>query len=188
MSDDQGAAPLGGENLFDALCALQVRFEEHAAGLPQRDDLPDIWAGVLFRVGEFSLLAPQEEIGEILEVPREVTLVPGTKDWVFGVANSRGTLLPMFDLRAYLFGSAMSRSARNRVLVVRRDESPVGLLVNDVTGIRHFDASSQHQQVEELPDTLQPFVIGSFVLGGRSYPVFSVRQMTLDPKFSLIGA
>ncbi|MCG6862947.1 MAG: chemotaxis protein CheW [Chromatiaceae bacterium] len=183
----ESAAP-GGKELFDALCALEVRCRDNAAGLPQREAQSDIWAGVLFRIGEFSLLAPMEEVGEILEVPREITPVPGTKDWVFGIANNRGTLLPIFDLRGFLFASATSRSGRNRVLVVQREEFPVGLLVDDVTGIRHFDSKYQNQQVPELPDVLKPFSMGSFIRGAVSHPVFSVRRLTSAPEFSVTGA
>ena len=189
MTEDLDASPaLGGEQLFDALCLLEARCRDNAAGLPQREALPDIWAGVLFRIGELAVLIPLEEVGEILEVPREVTQVPGTKGWVFGVANNRGTLLPMFDLRSFLFDSATSRSARNRVLVVQRDEFPVGLLVGDVTGIRHFDVKTQTEQVPELPELLAPFALGSFKTGTTSYPVISVRRLTLDARFSLTGA
>ena len=171
--------------LFDALHTLEARCRDNAAGLPQQEALPEIWAGVLFRIGELAILSPLEEVGEILEVPREVTPVPGTKDWVFGIANNRGTLLPMFDLRAFLFGAATGRSVRNRVLVVRRDEFPVGLLVGDVTGIRHFEEKSRVQQIPEIPDALEPFVSGSFKRGRRPYPVCSLRQLTVDSKFNL---
>lgn len=189
MTDDLGGSPAttGGEQLFQAICVLQARCRDNAAGLPQYEAQRNIWGGLLFRVGEISLLAPLEEVSEILEVPRDVTLVPGTKDWVFGIANNRGTLLPMFDLRAFLLGVATKRSGRNRVLVVRREGTPVGLLIGDVAGIRHCNAKSQMRNLPDLPDTLIPFTAGSFTLGECSYPVFSVRQLTLDPKFNLTG-
>lgn len=186
MSEDVGGtAGFSSAQLFDALRVLEARCRDNAAGLPQREALPDIWAGLLFRIGDLAVLSPLAEIGEILEVPREVTPVPGTKDWVFGVANNRGTLLPMFDLRAFLFGSATSRSARNRVLVVRRNKFPVGLLVGDVTGIRHFEEKSRGQQIPELPEALEPFVSGSYLRGRHPYPVCSMRRLMLDAKFNL---
>ena len=190
MSDDlRMSAATSGEQLLDALRAYEERCREHATGLPQRESLPDIWAGVLFRVGELSLLAPLEEIGEMLEVPAEVTPVPATRAWVFGIANNRGTLLPIFDLRAFLFGSATRSGSRNRVLVVRRDEFPVGLLVSDVTGIRHFQEQSQAVPIrKELRDVLQPFVLGGFELESEPCPVFSLRRLTQDARFGVVAA
>jgi len=189
VSDDPGGpiAP-GGDRLLEVLRALEARFRQNAVGLPQREAISEGWAGVLFRIGDCSVLAPLQEVGEVLEVPRDVTPVPATKAWVFGIANNRGTLLPIFDLRAFLFGIATRRSARNRILVVRREEFPVGLLVSDVTGIRHLDARSQRAQVLEPPTGLKPFVVGGFELRGDSCPVLSLSRLTLDTKFNLAAA
>lgn len=185
---DQVEESLPGTALFAALYALDVRCRANAAGLPEREIRADIWAGVLFDVGNLSLLAPLDEIGEVLEVPREATPIPGAKEWVFGVANNRGTLLPMFDLQAFLAGSATSRSAKNRVLVVRRGEFPVGLLVGGVTGIRHFEANAKTLQLPDLPATLVPYVSGGFKRSTDVYPVFSVLRLTQDERFNLAGA
>jgi twitching motility protein PilI len=188
VTDNQGSSSAeSGTQLFEALRALQERYRERTAGLPQREAPSEIWAGVLFRVGEHSMLAPLADIGEILEVPRDVTPVPRSKEWVFGIANNRGTLLPMFDLRSFLFGVQTSRSARNRILVIRRNNFPVGLLASDVTGIRHFEANLQTKETFDLPDPLVPLATGGFVLGGRSYPMISLRKLMLDPRFSLTG-
>jgi len=182
---DDGAS---GAAFFAALCTLEARCRANAPGLPEREIRSDIWAGVLFDVGDIPLLAPIQEIGEVLEVPREATPIPGAKEWVFGVANNRGTLLPMFDLQAFLAGSATSRNAKNRVLVVRRDEFPVGLLVGGVTGIRHFETSAKTQQLPALPATLIPYVSGAFRRSTDIYPVFSVLRLTQDERFNLAGA
>jgi twitching motility protein PilI len=187
-SGGQAASGASGEQLLEALRDLEARCRQNAAGLPQQEVAPDIWAGVLFRIGEHSLLVPLEEIGEVLEVPRDVTPVPATKDWVFGIANNRGTLLPIFDLRGFLFGSPTSRSARNRVLLIRRDEVPAGLLVAEVTGIRHFEARSQAAQVPVPTEALKPFVVGGFELGESPCPVLSLRRLTLDGGFNLAAA
>lgn len=176
------------EQLFRALWILDQRCRENAVGLPERDKRADIWAGVLFYLGELPLLAPLEEIGQVLEVPPEATPIPGTKDWVFGVANNRGTLLPMFDLQAFLSGSSTSRNPRNRVLVVRRDEFPLGLLVSGVTGIRHFQKKSHTQAIPDLPAMVAPYVSGGFRQDRDFYPVFSVSRLTQDEKFNLVGA
>lgn len=189
MSDARGGpVDSDGERLLEALRTLEARFRENAVGLPQREALLDIWAGVLFRTGEGSLLAPLEEIGEVLEVPRDVTAVPATKAWVFGIANNRGTLLPIFDLREFLFGIPTRRSARNRVLVVRRDEFSVGFLVGEVIGIRHFESQTQEARLPELHAGLEPFVVGGFELGADPCPVLSLRRMTLDARFNLAAA
>lgn len=173
---------------FAALLDLEARCRANAVGLPHEKETPDVWAGVLFLVGNDSLLASLDDIGEVLDLPGDVTHVPATKTWVRGLANNRGTLLPVFDLQAYLFGMATPRSPKNRVLVVRQDEFPFGLLVTDVVGIRHFDAAARRDTITGLPEALQPFVVGGFGVEPEAYPVFSLRTLGEDAQFGLVAA
>ena len=62
------------------------------------------WVGVAFRMSSESFLVAREETREVLGYPAVVTRVPGAKPWIRGVANVRGTLLPVVDLRAFLGG------------------------------------------------------------------------------------
>jgi twitching motility protein PilI len=175
------------DDLFAALVELERRCRAHAVGLPQREKPPEIWAGILFRVGQIPLLADLDEIAEVLEFPKDITPVPATRPWVRGVANNRGTLLPIFDLRGLLFEAPTTRNPRNRVLVVRDAEVPFGLLVSDVTGIRRFDAAVR-QDSPAVHDAIKPLVTGSFLLGQEQCPVFSVRRMAQDARLGLAAA
>ena len=189
MSDP--VAPRGvasADSLFVALRALERRCQAHAVGLPQREKPPEVWAGILFRVGQVPLLADLGEIAEVLEFPRDITPVPATRPWVRGVANNRGTLLPIFDLRGLLFEAPTARNPKNRVLVVRDAEVPFGLLVSDVTGIRRFDTAAVRKDLPDMHAAIRPLVTGSFSLGPEQYPVFSLRRMAQDTRLSLAAA
>src|SRR5687768_15002340 len=56
------------------------------------------WVGVAFRLNTENFLVAREETREVLGFPSVVTRVPGAKSWIRGVANVRGTLLPVVDL------------------------------------------------------------------------------------------
>jgi twitching motility protein PilI len=43
------------------------------------------------------------EVNEILTLP-VLTPVPGTRSWLLGVANVRGNLVPVIDLRDFIEG------------------------------------------------------------------------------------
>lgn len=84
--------------------------------------------------------------------------------------------------------AATSAQSRNRVPVVRRDEFPVGLLVGDVSGIRHFQEQTRAVPIpKELPDALQPFVLGGFELESEPYPLFSLRRLIWPIRTPLVA-
>src|SRR5690606_28167887 len=62
------------------------------------------WVGVAFRLSSENFLVAREETREVLGFPSVVTRVPGAKAWIRGIANVRGQLLPVVDLRAFLGG------------------------------------------------------------------------------------
>ena len=46
-----------------------------------------------------------KEAGTATSGAGAVTVVPGTKDWMLGLANIRGELLPIVDLQRYIGGA-----------------------------------------------------------------------------------
>ncbi len=171
---------------FAVLQELDRRCRQHAVGLPQEEAPEDIWAGILYYVGKASFLSPLSDIAEVLNIPQGVTPVPGTTRWVHGLVNNRGTLLPVFDLRAFLFHVQTSHSAKNRILVVRHSESPFGLLVGDVVGIRHLESSARLAEAPKLGEGVDRFLAGSFRLGIERKAVLDLRALAKDARFNQV--
>lgn len=95
------------------------------------------WAGLIFRIGKVRLACNTRQVQEFLPVPT-FTPVPGTKPWVLGLANIRGELLTIVDLSWFLDGVRSEVTMRTRLLVATLRGRPVGLMVDEVFGQRHF--------------------------------------------------
>jgi twitching motility protein PilI len=147
-----------------------------------------MWAGVLFQAGGHALLAALTEVEEVLELAQDITRVPAARSWVLGIANNRGALLPIFDLQDFLFGIPTARSPNNRVLVARRDGPSFGILVSDVIGIRHFDASAHVAQVPPLGKGIDELIEGGCRSGDEVSPVLSLQRLGADPRFNMAAA
>lgn len=178
---------------------LDARCRARAAGLPDETKPPDSWTAVLFLVRAQAFLTPLEQIAEVLELPREITRVPGTKPWLLGVANNRGILLPIFHLAAFIEGTRpriragepesgpdrrRETRSRERVLVVRQDELPCGLVVSEAIGMRYIKLGDR---VDALPEGLgasKPYVDASFLLDGAPVPVIRLGRLMADPLFN----
>src|ERR1700716_41201 len=123
---------------FELLAELERRGRAGSAQLNQEAAAGREWVGVALRMAGDLYLVAREETREVLGVPASTTRVPGAKPWIKGLANVRGQLLPIIDLRQFL-GSGMTPITRNtRVVVVNHREIPAGLLVDEVLGFRRF--------------------------------------------------
>lgn len=141
------------------------------------------WVGVAFRLGAETFLVAREETREVMAVPSQLTRVPGARGWIRGLANVRGQLLPVIDLRQYL-GSGATPPGRNvRIVVVNHRDIPAGLLVDEVLGFRRF-ADAEFQP--EPPPTLvrcERYLAGAFRKSGESWPVLSLKLLVENPAF-----
>lgn len=172
---------------FALLVSLDQRGRRRDAVLPATEEAREEWLGVGFRIGGRRFLAPMDEVTEILTCPR-LSQVPRTKSWVRGIANVRGTLLPVMDLGGFLGRNAAVLTRLSRVIVIQQAGVNVGLLVDEVLGMRHFFQEEKASVPGDLGEGLQPFVAGSFERDGGTWLVFSMRALASHPQFLKVAS
>lgn len=168
---------------FDLLLDIEQRCQQSAASLPSAVDAEEKWVGVGFRIGNDRLIASMSEVKEILDLP-EYTKVPGVKSWVVGVANVRGSLLPIMDLKGFILGEDMQHRKRGRVIVIDYKGFSTGLIVDEVFGMRHFLEKERVTETPQVHGSISPYVENLFKQDNESWPVFSFKNIVRDEQFS----
>jgi twitching motility protein PilI len=167
---------------IDILLEIEALARKNAKGLPQQVESKDVWSGIAFRVGDVNLIAPLTQVNEILHYP-SLTLVPGTLTWVKGLANIRGTLLPIMDLRNFLGQSSITPRSQSRIMVIHQGELSAGLLVDEVLGLKHFDYEEKASRVKKLDESMKPYIHGAFQRDKQTWYVFNMAALADDPSF-----
>lgn len=161
---------------------IEMQCREHAHELPRQVEIKEDWMGIGFRLGDLRLVAPLDHVVEILTYPG-MSKVPGSKDWVRGIANIRGNLLPIMDMQGYLNGQGCIPSRRSRVLVVNHKGVFSGLVVDEVLGLKHFMPEQRTDAVPSTDAALLPFLRFGFESGDEHWGVFDMRQLAETPQF-----
>jgi len=136
--------------------------------------MPSEWVGVGFRIGEEQFVASREQVREVLILPEGMTRVPGSKRWLLGIANLRGHLLPLVDVKLLLGSGRTTLRRTTRVISVNHREVPAGLVVDEVLGFRRF---SDHEFTDSWPETVvrcDRFLTGAYERGEDTWPVFNL--------------
>ena len=150
--------------------------------MPSLDSNKDEWVGIGFRIGDTVLLTRMGEVSEILDPP-DYTRVPGVKEWVVGIANVRGSLLPLMDLKGFVTGKSIANRKAGRVLVVNHNGTNTGLIVDEVLGLRHFSLNEQTYELPEVDMSLKPFIKQAFHRENDYWPVFSFYTLVENEQF-----
>jgi twitching motility protein PilI len=153
-----------------------------SAGLPQKMENAGEWSGIAFRIGRNNLVTPLEEVAEILEYP-ELSGVPGTRPWVRGIANIRGNLLTVIDLNGYLDGCMTVLTNRTRLLVVDHNGVSSGLVVDEVSGLKHFMHAEFCEDDVCTAAYLKPYTRYGFRRGESCWGLFSLYTLADTPQF-----
>ena len=163
------------EQPFELLQEMERRSRDAHAGRGAGGAL-DEWVGVGFRIGEELFVAERDQVREVLMLPETTTRVPGAKRWLLGVANLRGHLLPLVDVKLLLGGGRTTLRRNTRVISVNHREIPAGLVVDEVLGFRRF---MDHEQTDTWPETVvrcDRFLTGAFQRGDDIWPVFDLAS------------
>lgn len=114
-----------------------------------------------------------EEYGlEILKVQEiigllPITRVPRTREYVRGVVNLRGRVIPILDLRLIFGMSATESTAETCIVVMEVHGNQLGILVDRVSEVIDIGAA----EIEEAPDmgagARTDYLLGIAKSGGR---------------------
>ncbi|PYP84615.1 MAG: chemotaxis protein CheW [Blastocatellia bacterium AA13] len=127
---------------------------------------------VVFRIGpeEFAM-----DIGlarEIVEM-RPVTPVPETRDYVEGVMNLRGNLIPVLDLRKRLRagdrlkGGSSGRMSEKRIIIVTLDGKQLGLIVDAASEVIRITDDMIEPPPEVIAEIGVEYIAGLLNVSGR---------------------
>ena len=144
-----------------------------ASGAPGASE----WVGVGFRIGEERFIANRDQVREVLMLPEAMTRVPGAKRWMLGIANLRGHLLPLVDLKLLLGSGRTGLRRTTRVISVNHREIPAGLVVDEVIGFRRFMNEENTTAVPQTIVRCDRFLAGAFERGNENWPVFNLFDL-----------
>lgn len=132
---------------------------------------------ITFRSGE-------QEFGADIMVIREIrgwtetTPLPHSPDYVRGVINLRGVVLPVIDLKARLGRGRTDANVKHVIIVVEASNRTIGLLVDAVSDILAVTSAEIQPTPELARDELAAFVEGIAVLDERMVTILSMDRLT----------
>jgi purine-binding chemotaxis protein CheW len=113
---------------------------ERARRLALAAERPDVAAAALellpFRLGREHYAIETRYAREVVRLT-DFTSVPSTEDFLLGVANLRGEIVPVFDLMLFFGFASQGLLDRSRVIVVGAADVEFGIIADSVEAVTH---------------------------------------------------
>jgi purine-binding chemotaxis protein CheW len=119
-----------------------------------------------FRIGRETFGLPIAMVREIVRVP-EITSVPKAPEYIEGVINLRGRIIPVVDLRKRLGDTRAEASKKNRIVVVEMENRPIGLLVHSASEVLRIPPSEIEAPQNVFQEGEMSYITGVGKLKGR---------------------
>lgn len=116
-----------------------------------------------FILGEMKYAVELPKIREILTYPELITILPNTTQWVKGLINLRGEVVPILDIRVK-FGTGEVVYDENTavIAVITNDNRMIGLVVDKVDDVQKLD-NTQLYPVSDMGSAIPSRYLKGFV-------------------------
>lgn len=162
-----------------------LRLAERGKGRQQQVDTQSRWSGVAFSLFGQQLVVPLGDVAEVIYLT-EWTSVPLSQPWMLGISNLRGRLVSLIDLASFFSDQPVTLQPESKVLLLAHDEHAVGVVVDQVYGIQHFDSRSYFSSLapqSSLPESLQTYCKGYFMYKNKAWQVVVLHELLTNSKF-----
>lgn len=131
---------------------------------------------LMFRVGTASYVVPASEVLH-LESYETATHVPGAPDYVAGLVQVRGRLVPVVDLRVRFGLPAIDATIDRRVVVVQLGTRVAGLLVDSAREVLKIDKAAFEKPPELIAQQTAGFVKAVATVAKNMYLLVDVPRV-----------
>ncbi len=129
-----------------------------------------------FRIGRETFGLPISIVREIVRVP-EITAMPNAPDYIEGVINLRGRIIPIVDLRKRFGQKSIEANKKNRIVVVELGARAFGLIVNSASEVLRISPSEIEEPSNVFQEGELDFVTGVGKLKGRLVILLDVSRI-----------
>ena len=120
-------------------------------------------------------------VTEIIGV-QKITEVPNTPDYVLGIINLRGTVIPVMDVRLRLSMDQKDFDDLTCIIVVNMEDTIVGLLVDEVQDVSEIPESQMEPPPRVSKGEASRFMQGIGKTGDEVKLILNVQKLLYDEK------
>lgn len=149
---------------------LKKRAQELAREPERREKADEMLEVVEFDLANERYAFPLAQVREV-SLLRELTPVPCAPPFVLGIMNLRGEIRAVIDLKKFFDLPAAGITELNKIILIERGDTRLGILADAIRGVRHIRLSDLQAALPTLTDVRADYLLG----------ITSDRLVVLDP-------
>ncbi|WP_017756811.1 chemotaxis protein CheW [Calidifontibacillus oryziterrae] len=143
------------------------------------------------KAGQYVVFTIQDKLSalaieEVIEIIRMQTIsnVPGVKDYIPGMINLRGKIIPVIDLHKRYNMSDLEITKKTRMVIVQNEGEDIGLIVDEVTMVIDVEEKDIEQTLEMFNSLEKDCYRGFAKVNGQLIGILNIQKV-LYPEYEL---
>ena len=117
-----------------------------------------------FSIGDIGLLIAPNTFSELTDV-LPICPIPNTANWLLGLINLRGNLLPVFEMNLLL---GMEKTEKKKtLLILGQGEAAAGIPIDDLPAHQLLAPEDKLNSLPALPAVIKPYIPSGYEKGGK---------------------
>lgn len=141
--------------------------------------LKDTTQYVKIKLGEEMFGIEIKYIDNIVRM-QNITRVPKVPEYIKGVINLRGEIVPVFSLRLKMGMEEIEETKKFRIIILKIDGSYVGLIVDEVREVVTLQNDLTEKVYKDAMDGTQNFLLGVGKDGDNLISLLDVNEVVAD--------
>jgi purine-binding chemotaxis protein CheW len=129
-----------------------------------------------FRLGAEEYGIDIRKITTIIEKEMAIARVPKTPDYLKGVINLRGEIIPVMSLRKRFSVEEIEYTEETRIIIVKIEEITIGLIVDAVSEVIEFEDESI-ESISNIGGLTTEYILGVGKKDGRIVTLLSLEKL-----------
>ncbi len=129
---------------------------------------------------------PISAVREIVRVP-QITAVPNAPDYIEGVINLRGQIIPVMDLRKRFRAESAEPGKKSRIVVVELEERFIGLIVSSASEVLRIPPSEIEDPHNVFREGEIDYITGVGKLKGRLVIMLDLKKILRQGELQSLG-
>jgi purine-binding chemotaxis protein CheW len=138
---------------------------------------------IVFDLGNEEFGATIDQVREILRVG-PITPIPGSPDYIKGVANVRGEITVLMDLKARFLLSNKKEIESKHMIVTEQENIPFGLMVDEVTEVLRIPETDIKPAPKPVTGKGRAYIKGILTLKDRLIILLNLKKVLSEQELT----
>ena len=162
---------------------LKKRADEFSKSISGIESAGENMSAVMFRVGNEDYALDVKYILQTQKL-KYIAKVPSTPEFVAGVMNLGGTIMPVIDMRLFI-GAKRDIRRENPVLIVDINKNRIGAIVDEIKDVVNIPLNDVRPPLESISEAKRQYIYGETIINDRDVVILKADELFSQSRFGI---